>query len=142
MNFPTIDGHFWIERDGKIIDPHFSNYDMICRIHNCDPKQPKSYIPAPEMTQTLMLGIFMKVLKNVFGDKPFEEQIPEFRDITKKYMGLNPRPDCCFQNSLIEVAERGGNIVFGSFGFKYKGKDGYFYEYGGEDYKTIKQFLK
>jgi len=142
MNFPTIDGHFWVEREGEIIDPHFNTYDTICRIRNCDPKQPKSYLPAPEMTQTIIKCMFLKILKKLFGDKPQEEIFAEFRDITKRHMGLKPRPDCCFQNCLIEIAERGGTLVFGSLGFKYKGKDGYFYEYGGEDYKTIKSFVR
>jgi hypothetical protein len=142
MDFPIIDGHFWVERDGKIIDPHFPYYNMICQLRKCDAKAPKSYLPAPEMTQTLMKGMFMKVLKNVLGDKPQEEIFAEFRDITKRQIGLKPRPDCCYQNCIIEIAERGGTLVFGSMGFKYKNKDGYFYEYGGENYTTVKQFIK
>jgi hypothetical protein len=27
MKFPIIDGHFWVERDGRIIDPYFLEYD-------------------------------------------------------------------------------------------------------------------
>lgn len=141
MNFPVIDGHFWIERDGKIIDPHFSNYDIICKIRNCDPLS-KSYIPAPEITQNLIKSMFIKVLKNVFGDKPQEEIYNEFRDLTKCHIGLKPQPDCCFQNCIIEISERGGTMVFGSLGFKHKYKEGYFYEYGGDNYKTVKQFIK
>ena len=26
---PKIDGHFWVERNGKIIDPYFKEYDLI-----------------------------------------------------------------------------------------------------------------
>jgi hypothetical protein len=26
---PKIDGHFWVERDGVKIDPHFGFYDMV-----------------------------------------------------------------------------------------------------------------
>ena len=29
IGFPTIDGHFWIERDGKIVDIEFKEYDLI-----------------------------------------------------------------------------------------------------------------
>ena len=34
IGFPTIDGHFWIERDGKIVDIEFKEYDFIKSIHN------------------------------------------------------------------------------------------------------------
>lgn len=142
MEFPVIDGHFWVERDGKVIDPHFTYYDKVCEVRNCDPQEPKSYLPAPEITQTLMKGIYLKVLKNNFGDKSQEELFAEVRNITRLCMDLNPRPNCCFQNCVIEIAERGGTLVFGSMGFKYKNKNGYFYEYGGENYTTIRQFVK
>jgi hypothetical protein len=141
MSFPVIDGHFWIVREGKIIDPHFEVYDMYCNVRNCDSKAEKSYIPAPQITQTIMLGMYKKVLTKTFGDKSFEELAVAFRDISKKY-GFVSEPNSCYQNCLIEIAENGGEIVFGSMGFKYKSKKGYFYEYGGDEYKTIKQFLK
>ena len=31
-----IKGHFWIVRDGKIIDPHFKEYDDIKKFWNCE----------------------------------------------------------------------------------------------------------
>lgn len=142
MDFPIIDGHFWVERDGKIIDPHFPSYNMICKLRKCDSKAPKSYIPAPEITQTLIKDMFMKILKNVLGEKSQEEIFSEFMVLTKLYIGLKPVVNRCFQNCIIEIAERGGTLVFGSMGFKYKNKDGYFYEFGGENYTTVKQFIK
>ena len=33
MAMPTIDGHFWVERDGKKIDPYFEEYDAVKRVH-------------------------------------------------------------------------------------------------------------
>ena len=142
MNFPCLDGHFWIVRDGKIIDPHFSNYDMICRIRRCDSNK-KSYIPAPEITQKIMKSMFKKVLNHYLGDKPFEEQIVEFRDTTKKLSSsYAPVVNRCYQNCLIELAENGGELVFGSLGFKYKNREEYFYEFGGIEYKTIKHFIR
>ena len=82
-------------------------------------------------------------MNNVFGDLSFETQCSQFRDATKEFLGtIQPRENSCFQNCLIELAENGGELVFGSMGFKYKSKNGYFYEYGGIDYKTIADFRK
>lgn len=139
MILPTIDGHFWVVRDGKIIDPHFPEYDLICKIRSCDPKADKSYIPAPEMTQKIMIDMFKKCFKKHLKGDTIEELSKELLIISGDYK--KPVVSCCFQNSLMEIAKNGGQLIFGSLGFKYAKKDGYFYEFGGEDYKTIKQFL-
>jgi hypothetical protein len=142
IEFPTTDGHFWVVRDGIIIDTIFAEYKTICRVRNADVKT-LSYLPAPEMTQKLMINMYKKVLTNVFGEMTFEEQCKEFFAITKLMKGdLSPSYLNCFQNCLLEINQRGGELVFGSLGFKLKGKEGYWYEFGGADYKTIKQFLK
>jgi len=143
LQFPTIDGHFWVVRDGKIIDPVFDEYKLVCRIRNADWKD-RHNLPAPEMTQTLMINMFKKVLNNQLGkDKSFEELIDEFYALTVLYMKKpTPQADMCFQNCLIEIKERGGDLVFGSLGFKLKGNEGYWYEYGGADWTSVKQFIK
>ena len=137
MEYPTIDGHFWVVRDGKIIDPVFDGYKYVCKVHDADVTT-LSHYPAPMMTQKIMINIFTKVIENVVGDKPFEK----FYKMSRQ-MGLLSRvEDRCWQNCLLEIYENGGEIVFGSLGFKYKNKAGFWYEYGGEDYKTIKDFIK
>ena len=42
----------------------------------------------------------------------------------------------------MEIYENGGELVFGSLGFKKKNSNDYWYEYGGKEYKTIKDFMK
>ena len=143
LQFPIIDGHFWVVRDGKIIDPVFEHYKLVCRIRNANWRD-RSYIPAPAITQTLMISMFKKVLSNQLGeDKSFEELINEFYTLTSEIVGKpTPQANMCFQNCLIEIKERGGELVFGSLGFKLKGKEGYWYEFGGADWTSVKQFIK
>jgi len=137
MEYPTIDGHFWVVRDGKIIDPVFDGYKYVCKVHDADVTT-LSHIPAPIMTQKIMINIFTKVVENVLGDKSFEK----FYKMSRQMGQLSPEENRCWQNCLLEIYENGGEIVFGSLGFKYKNKEGFWYEYGGEDYKTIKDFIK
>jgi len=139
--FPTVDGHFWVVRDGKIIDPMFDEYKTICDVRNANWKD-RDYIPAPKITQNLILGIYKKVLNNLLKEESFEKQIEEFFYITILMNGdSKPLMYCCFQNCLLEIYQRGGEIVFGSLGFKFKDKEGYWYEFGGNNYKIVKDFI-
>jgi hypothetical protein len=143
--FPTIDGHFWVVREGKIIDPVFPDeYKMICGVRKADWKD-RFNLPANEMTQKIMIGMFKKVFSNLMnreGDTSFEEQVTQFAILTNSTFGnTNPKMNKCFQNALLEIHERGGELVFGSLGFKFQGKEGYWYEFGGQEYNSVKSFL-
>ena len=138
--FPVVDGHFWVVRDGQIIDPFFDEYKDICAFNKCDWKE-SSHLPAPEITQKIMIGMFKKGLDKSIGEKPFEEQISEFANLSRKIIE-KPVFGKCFQNCLLEISDNGGDLVFGSLGWKIYGTDKYFYEYGGEDWKTIRDFRK
>jgi hypothetical protein len=139
MELPTIDGHFWIVRDGKIIDWEFNEYNLIRKIHNCNKE--KNYIPAPETTQRIMIAMFKKPVMNALK-KNWEEALKEFYELSLKYNMIEPQYNRCYQNCLIDIYKNGGELVFGSLGFKKKGTNEYHYEYGGENYKTIKDFMK
>lgn len=143
MRFPTVDGHFWVVRDGKIIDPHFPDYDVICRIQKAS-KKDKDYLPAPELTQKLVTAMFVKGLKEVYGnDKTFEELCDIYTRRYKQNFGnTEPTMNMCFQNCLMEISKNGGTMVFGSLGFKLNGKDEYWYEYGGKNWTTVREFVK
>lgn len=132
MNFPIVDGHFWIVRDGEIIDWDFEDHKYIQKVWGCN--QTKEYLPAPAITQKIMISMFNKVIvHNVDCVKMFYNQ-------SKKYGLLEPRFNACYQNCIIEQHLRGGEIVFGSFGFQ-KRNGGIHYEFGGSDWTTVKQFL-
>jgi len=132
-SFPTIDGHFWVERDGEIIDPHFDKYDVVKKIHSAVGTK-NIHLPADNMTQKIMIAIFdTKITKN--GYKNRDDFTNDLISVGYKRYGL------CFTNALMEIQENGGNLIFGSWGFptKYKGD---FYEFGGADWKGVSAFLR
>lgn len=115
----AFDGHFWVERDGKIIDPWFPQYEMIAKIHNCLPQ--RHYLKCPDP----LVGLVFKA--------KFEKTVPY-------YHSLPPLFGFCIANALNEIHRNGGILVFGSMGFERP--DGtVWWEYGGEDYKTVNQFI-
>jgi hypothetical protein len=99
----------------------------------------KSYLPAPKEIQDKIKSMYVEYLESVYGKIPIQDIYKDFAN-TSKIVGFKGEAGNCFQTSIIEIAENGGELVFGSLGFKkLKGK-GYFYEFGGKNY-TIGQFL-
>ena len=137
MELPTIDGHFWIVRNGEIVDWDFPEFSKIFKMWDC--KNEKHYLPAPNMTQQIMIGMFKKTLIKAF-DKPWEETLAEFHALSSQIKMTAPQFSRCFQNCMMELHERGGELVFGSLGFKKKHSEEYHYEWGGVNYKTIADF--
>jgi hypothetical protein len=123
---PIIDGHFWVERDGKVIDPYFPEYNKIKKFYNCSGDA--IYLPADAITQQVILRKFEKLLT------------VKQAGICMKTMGIPRRVNACYQNASLEIAENGGNIVFGSMGWR-KGSGQIHYEFGGDGWK-VHQFLK
>ena len=135
MQFPTVDGHFWVVRNGEIIDPIFEQYKMICKIRNADWRH-RNYVPAPEMTQKIMIGMYNKVMDYwTSSDNGLCLQLLGY------YLGKR-EVNNCYQNALLEISENGGELVFGSLGFKLNNKSGYWYEFGGENWTKCKEFIK
>lgn len=141
IELPTIDGHFWVMRDGKIIDCDFPMpYAQVRKMWGCGKE--KNYLPAPEMTQKLMIGMFKKAFSSNFSKtQTWEEILTEFHSLSCMVGAVEPQFGRCFQNCLIEIHMRGGDLVFGSLGFK-KPDGSFHYEFGGTNYLTIKDFLK
>ena len=110
-----IDGHFWVEKDGEIIDPYFKQYKIIAMIHDCHSDE-IAYKGAPLLTQVWMAGCAGGMLWEGRGF------------------------GCCFKNALEIQSKLGGRLVFGSMGFKKKNAPGYHWEYGGPDWKTTADF--
>jgi hypothetical protein len=138
IEMPSIDGHFWVVRDGKVIDWDFKQYEQVRKVWGCGKE--RTYLPAPEMTQKIMLGIYKKCIHSAFGvSQSWEEILAEFYSLSAMAKMVEPQFGRCFQNCLIEIHQRGGEIVFGSLGFKKPNGD-YHYEYGGIEYKTIADF--
>ena len=140
MDYPTIDGHFWVVRDGEIIDWDFSDWKYMGGIYNCNNE--KSYIPAPPITQKIMISMFKKVVMNRFNKPTWDETSKEFYELAETVGMTEPQPRRCFQNAVFEIQKNGGELVFGSLGFKFKDRDGYHYEYGGEHYQVVRDFIR
>lgn len=149
-----IDGHFWVERDGEIIDPTFSKDDeYIRRINRTTTK--KAYHEAPELVQKILITMMektasfeLKKLKLMEGlgsaivniqelNKPMTEE--EMTEAIKNYI---PRFNCCNTNAYTEAKLRGGRIVFGSQGWVKKDGSGVWWEYGNTTWNTVAQFIK
>jgi len=138
---PLIDGHFWVERNGEIIDWDFQEYTNCRRVWRCSNNDTKRYLPANSTTQMVMIGIFMKCFKDALETCSNEETISKFYTVSAKMNMTAPRYSTCFQNSIIEIHKNGGELKFGSMGWD-KLAGGVHYEYGGDDYIGVKDFLK
>ena len=129
-----FDGHFWVVRDGKVIDPYFKEYDAVKRLFGCNGEQ--VFLPASDAIQKVMLKKIItpivkqiRSLKENGGDAAVAEVLtePEYRR--------------CAGNALIEAYKNGGRVVFGSMGWKRNNNKGIHYEFGGENW-TIHHFLQ
>lgn len=139
IEFPMFDAHFWVEREGKIIDFHFPQYDIIKRINGCVGEP--IYLPAPQETQTIAIGIMKKKLHQMVDTTNFKIALQRLYQLYKMFDNLTPQYLYCLQNAFIEIHKNGGNLVFGSLGWRRKNGTIH-YEFGGEDWKTWKDFKK
>lgn len=132
LNLPMIDGHFWVVRDGKIIDSEFPEYAMIRQIRNCSDEQ--VYLESNPIIQQVLIQKHIDVFDKFLNINTIEE-------IAKKLSEwLEDEPSIfrhCFFNSLMEIAKNGGRLVFGSMGWKVNNSTEVFYEYGGENYRVV-----
>ena len=130
---PIIDGHFWIERDGKIVDTYFKGYDYVKKVNNLTGEM--VYKEADDTTQKIMIMMFRKSLaKAGFTIRRYVA--------FKKLLGMNkPMEDDCYFNCLLELKE-GDMLKFGSMGWNKKDGSGVWWEYGGEDWSGVSAFLK
>lgn len=136
---PIIDAHFWVERDEKIIDWDFENYNYIKRVNNCEGN--KVYYEAPIETQMIMIELCYRMSNKTLQSNN-ENCAIKMKELYKK-IGFDDRePDMCFSNCIIEIAENGGELRFGSMGWKKKNSNDIWWEYGGENYKMFKDFIK
>lgn len=110
------DGHFWVERDGVIIDSDNS-------INHLDFMGGKKvYKKASILTNKLLIEKHYRSLEDCMKLK---RNNPNFINYFKTY--VNVRDLKCFENALIEVYNNGGEIVAGCVG--------YYFENGNTHYR-------
>lgn len=129
---PIIDAHFWVERDGEIIDTEYAHKKIVLSVNNCIDKI--QYKEAP-------LGTQQKAIEMI--ERWYTQSVGEgWKDMIEKYFISLPTVERqCFQTAFVEQKLRGGRIVFGSQGWEKK-DGGIHWEFGGEDWHTLNDFLK
>jgi len=139
IEFPMFDGHFWVERNGKIIDFYFPQYNIAKKKNGCVGNP--IYLEAPEETQIIAIGIMKKTLQKILDTDNYDYALRRLYILYEMFDNLKPQYLYCLQNAFIEIYKNGGKLVFGSMGWKKKnGK--IHYEFGGEDWKTWKDFKR
>jgi len=126
VEYPNFDGHFWVERNGEIIDPYFKEYDMYKSRWNCVGEV--IHLPASDLVQKVMIKKF--------------KTVDEIMDVDDEFFLMffrEPGIGQCFQKSRLEILKNGGKLVFGSMGWKIS-SGGIHYEFGGENW-TVAQHL-
>jgi hypothetical protein len=145
LELPCVDGHFWIERDGKIIDPFFPKYDAIVSINGCDKNKQVWVEASPEIQREAIAEYtaYYRQETEIGEDKPFSEAVERILALSKLMNAPPIRAYNCFMNAMIEYNLRGGRLVFGSMGWERKGKSTW-YEFGGigGKYVTYQGFKK
>ena len=125
--FPVIDGHFWVERDGEIIDPYFIEYDFIKVVNRLEG------MPVHMKADDIVSKVIIRRFENVISyDLLFKMMKDNYYQVS---FGK------CYLNAVLEVRKNGGELCFGSMGWKRKRSDDIHWEYGGSGW-TVKQFLK
>ena len=122
--FPSgmaIDGHFWVERNGKIIDPLFPELRMKQGVK--EDNRVYHYATEDEM---------FYVLDYIRYASKMYQNVEEVRGNWENKIGL------CFCNALAEVWRNGGELKFGGLGVK-RTKTAVYWIYGhpankAEDY--------
>ena len=114
-----IKGHFWVELDGKIIDPWFEVYDGIIRLKGLTNE--KVYRPASKtlqgrMIKTHILAKLQTMIKLNMNKKELAK--------------VSPAAFCCDTNAIInKIKHLGSRIVYGDFGWKRKDGGGVYFEF-------------
>lgn len=115
------DIHFWVERDGKIIDPMFKEYEEIKKIRNLSDE-----IVYKPITDKKLIYKYVKEFHNGWDHLGRSHEIFEWASKG----GLFPMFGECYWNSLNEIKKNGGKLKVGSMGWRIKNSKEVFYEYG------------
>ena len=147
-----FDGHFWVEKDGQVIaDPYFSWYDTVKEVQKCEGDA--KYCPAPPLVQSVMIALAKKTLKTSLK-KASLLQGHTRADVYMKEMSKDIDIDEALESKLNSLRngechitafaiqkKHGGEIVFGSMGWKKVKSDKIHWEFGGADWTTVAKFM-
>jgi len=156
LNLPSIDGHFWVERDGEIVDWTYEKFnEHLSELYGCSDFLTMR-LEAPPETSKIIIEIFKKRAMTALNTTSWEDTVKHFYDNFIEYR--TPTQGRCFENCIIEIYKNGGELKFGSWGLEifHEGTDeddgavcpcgkcdgiDEHWEYGGYAYKTVSDFL-
>jgi len=123
MGAVQVNAHAWVERDGKVIDPWFSEYDLVCQKKNC--KNQRKYQAAPADVQKRLKAMLDEEIKDA------------------KATWIAPLYGSSYLNAVMEAERNGGVVVLGSMGFILaRLKKIPWWEYGNPKFTTYDDFVK
>jgi len=139
MRLPKTHGYFWVERDNQIIDYDFSQYRRLRRKFNATDIH--CYLRAYPKVEEAMIRLFKRVTLRAFDADNWDDMMVEFLLVAKMTGNADgPTFNRSFTNAIQEVYHNGGEIRFGSMGFKRK--DGtYHWYYADDQCKDMADFL-
>jgi len=139
MRLPKTHGYFWVERDNQIIDYDFPQYRRLRRKFNATDIH--CYLRAYPKVEEAMIRLFKRVTLRAFDCENWDDMMVEFLLVAKMTGNADgPTFNRSFTNAIQEVYHNGGEIRFGSMGFKRK--DGtYHWYYADDQCKDMADFL-
>jgi len=142
MRLPKMKGHFWVVRDGEIVDADFPQHARLRRKYKCVPEL-NVYQPAPLKVEKAMVRLFERITLRAFQVDNWDDMMEEFMLVAKMTGNAdNPTFNKCWTNCIIDIYYHGsGNIRFGSMGFKKKSDGDTVWYYGDDTLKDMADFL-
>jgi hypothetical protein len=139
MRLPKTHGYFWVERDNEIIDYNFPQYRRLRRKY--DATDTHCYLRAYPKVEEAVIRLYRRITLKAFDCYDWDEMMVEFLLVAKMTGNADaPIFNKSFTNAIMEVYHNGGEIRFGSMGFKKK--DGtYHWYYADDQCKDMADFL-
>ena len=140
MRLPQIKGHFWVERDGEVIDWDWPQHRKLRRQLDCE-RNLNVYQRAPSKVEEAMIRLFKRVTLRAFQCEEWDDMMVEFIFVAKMTGNADgPTYNKCWTNCIQEVFHNGGEIRFGSMGFVRKDKT-YRWYYADDKCEDMADFL-
>ena len=130
----STEGHFWVERNGKIIDPLYKEHIEWCEEMGCC--STRKYVKcADEILGKMFIIQFMYC---------FDLECETYKKAKKIGCQVHHGDGYgyCFHNACKEIYKNGGTLCFGSLLFKNKHNNDYQVKYGDiRDRSNISEYL-
>lgn len=118
----TITGHFWIVRDGKIIDWDFPEFQEVRDFHKCKNKA-KYRLENKDIRRKMKKEHIIPNRANIMKIK--EENGEDWQKLLNDF----PQPYRCGFNVIMEQILNGGQIAYGDMGWELEDNGEVWYEF-------------